>query len=261
MTYLSYRMTGSGTPLLLLHAMPLDSTMYDEVRGHLDTVLTVDAPGFGKSPSGSEIDSKFGATAPSLDTLAEAVIADLEEMGIDRVFLGGLSMGGAVAVSILEKAPDLVAGLVLMDTNIGADAPEAREKRLEAANKADDGDVSSVYVMADTMTSPVTKEARPEVYADISRRLHEVQGPSLAWMQRAMAARPDRRHLIDTLDIPLLLIRGEDDASCTAEMMEGLAGRYQGSATVATITSAGHFTALETPGELAGLLSEFVSGK
>ena len=259
MTYLSYRSTGEGPPIVLFHAMPLDSTMFDSVREHLDSVLTFNAPGFGASPPTDEIDRSLDASAPSLDTYARAVIADLAELGIERCIIGGLSMGGAVAMAILERAPDLVAGLALMDTNIGADAPEARQKRLEAAEKADGGDYSSVLPMADTMTSDVTKTDRPESYEDIQRRLEEVRPESLAWIQRAMAARPDRRHLIDGLEVPLLLIRGEDDSSCTAEMMEDLADRYPGSVTVATIAGAGHFTALETPGELSSLLSEFSS--
>lgn len=256
MTHLSVRSTGSGEPLLLLHAMPLDSTMFDSVRQGLGHVMTVDAPGFGESPPASVIDAALGAESPSLDTYARAVIADLRELGIDRCAIGGLSMGGAVAMSILDQAPELVSALVLMDTNIGADTDEARAKRLEAAEKADRGDATTVLPMADTMTSPVTRERRPEVYDDIARRLRQVRPDSLAWMQRAMAARPDRRHLIDTLDIPLLLIRGEDDALCTEHMMADLAQRYPGTATVETIAGAGHFTALETPDELRRLLAD-----
>ncbi|WP_182354469.1 alpha/beta fold hydrolase [Flaviflexus huanghaiensis] len=257
MTYLSYRQTGEGTPLVLLHAMPLDSTMFDNVRQHIDSVMTFDAPGFGQSPPAREVDDALGAAIPSLDTYARAVIADLRSLGVEQCQLGGLSMGGAVAMSIYQQAPELVAGLVLMDTNIGADTEEARQKRLAAAEKADRGDVSTVLPMADAMTSAVTKERRPEVYEDITRRLREVRPPSLAWIQRAMAARPDRRHLIDTLDVPLLLIRGEDDASCTADMMDDLAQRYPGTAGRETIRGAGHFTALEKPEELGRLLVEF----
>lgn len=259
MTHLSYRKTGDGPPIVLLHAMPLDATMFDAVRKHLDSVLTFDAPGFGTSPPAEDVDRAFGASSPSLDTYAKAVIADLAELGIERCVIGGLSMGGAVAMSIVQHAPALVEGLVLMDTNIGSDTEEARRKRLEAAEKADGGDISSVAPMAETMTSDVTKVDRPDVYADIKSRLAAVRPEALAWIQRAMAARPDRRHLISSVDAPLLLIRGEDDASCTAEMMEDLAHRYPGSASVATIAGAGHFTALETPGELARLLAEFSS--
>lgn len=257
MTYLSYRQSGSGTPLLLLHAMPLDSTMFDGVRTYVDSVLTVDGPGFGQSPPAREIDDAFGVAHPSLDTYARAVVADLAELGIDRCLIGGLSMGGAVAMSILQQAPELVAGLVLMDTNIGADTEEARQKRLSAAEKADTGDATTVLAMADTMTSEVTQEERPEVYDDLFRRLKAVNPESLAWIQRAMAGRPDRRHLIESLHVPLMLIRGEDDASCTAGMMDDLAARYPGSAVSATIPRAGHYTALETPSELGSLLGEF----
>ncbi|MBM9433474.1 alpha/beta fold hydrolase [Flaviflexus equikiangi] len=254
MTYLSYRQTGTGNPLLLLHAMPLDSTMFDRLRTHLGAVLTVDAPGFGQSPPASIIDDALGAEQPSLDTYAAAVISDLRELGIDRCTIGGLSMGGAVAMSILEQAPSLVAGLILMDTNIGADTEAARQKRLDAAIRADSGDTSTVLGMAETMTSRETRQDRADVYEDVKRRLAEVRPDSLAWIQRAMAGRPDRRPLIDSFDGPLTLIRGLEDAACTADMMSDLANRYRGAASVHTIPGAGHFTALEKPRELADLL-------
>ena len=257
MTHLSYRRTGDGLPILLLHAMPLDSTMFDTVRDRLDSALTVDCPGFGASPPAADIDRAFGADSPSLDTVAQAVIEDLAELGIDQCILAGLSMGGAIAMAILERAPHIAAGVILMDTNIGADTEDARATRLTAAEKADQGDASSVMVMAETMTSEKTKRDRPAVLRDLTDRLSRVEPSSLAWAQRAMAARPDRRSLIETLEVPLLLARGDADPSCTADMMAGLAQRYPGSASVETIAGAGHFTALETPDDLASLLAQF----
>lgn len=258
MTYLSYQRTGpaGACPLLLLHALPLDSSMWDRVRAELADVdvLTVDAPGFGSSPSGAEIDQAFGADSPSLDTYARAIVADLEEMGIKRIVAAGLSMGGPVAMALADIAPEKIAALALLDTNIGADSNEARENRLKAAKKADGGDISSVLAMADTMTAQKTKDDRRQVYCKLKDRLACVKADSLAWIQRAMAARPDRR---DQLSGPVLLVRGEEDASCSAEMMADLSERT--GAEVRTIPNAGHFTALETPKRLARYLREFLA--
>lgn len=253
---LTYHRTGPGgsCPLLLLHALPLDSSMWNRVVAQLEDidVLTVDAPGFGSSPTGAEIDEEFGADAPSLDTYARAIARDLEDMGIERVIVGGLSMGGPVAVALSRLAPDKVAGLALMDTNIAADSDEARQNRRAAITKADSGDISSVLSMADTMTAQKTKDDRRKVYCGLKDQLAQVNAASLAWIQRAMANREDQR---DAVKVPVLLVRGEEDASCTEEMMEDLAQRY--GAEVHTIPGAGHFTAVETPKSLARLLREF----
>jgi len=77
MTVLATRRTGNaGTlPFLLLHAMPLDSTMWDLVRDRLAPidVVTVDAPGFGGSPSGAELQERYGRPEPSLEAFVEAI--------------------------------------------------------------------------------------------------------------------------------------------------------------------------------------------
>lgn len=260
MTYLSYTWTGDpdATPWVLLHAMPFDSTMFDTVRHVLPAVITFDAPGFGSSISGAELDDLLGADSPSLDTYAQAVAHDLEELGVTKYHVGGVSMGGAVSVALLEYYPGYE-GLALMDTNIGADTDEARQKRLDAALKADDGDASSVLPMSDTMTSKATQTERPEVYEDIKARLRAVKPESLAWMQRAMAARPDRTGSVSKHETKLLLVRGAEDPTFTDDMVAALAKEYPATAVTKAIAGAGHFTPLETPEELGQILSSFHS--
>ena len=98
MTVLATRRTGNaGTlPFLLLHAMPLDSTMWDLVRDRLAPidVVTVDAPGFGGSPSGAELQERYGRPEPSLEAFVEAIRESLDELGIERVVLDYDEMRG-----------------------------------------------------------------------------------------------------------------------------------------------------------------------
>lgn len=254
--FLTYSRTGSSArTLVLLHALPLDKSMFDNLEIEADLVC-FSAPGFDGSTSGSVLQEHWGDEEPSLDTYAKAVLADLDELGIDSFDLGGLSMGGPTAIAIYALAPERVRSLILMDTNIGADAPEAAENRRTVAEAADRGEVD-VLGMRDTMTAEKTKTDRPEVYADITERLSRVPADGLAWIQRAMANRPDRRHLVATVD-NLLLVRGAEDGSCSAQMMEDLIEiAPQGQLT--TIEDAGHFTALETPRELSAIINGFLS--
>ena len=112
---------GQGPAVVLLHAFPMDSALWASQRralaGEGFRVVSPDLPGFGGSaPSRS---------APSLDVMADEVAALMEELGIDRAVVGGLSMGGYVAMAMLRRHPARIAGLVLADTKAAADTPEA----------------------------------------------------------------------------------------------------------------------------------------
>src|SRR5579884_846254 len=113
---LYHRDAGSGTPVLLLHAFPLSSAMWLAQREALSgdyRVITPDQRGFGGSPLGED--------EPSLDAAADDLAALLDGKDLDRVVLGGLSMGGYVAMAFLRRHPQRVAALVLADTRAGAD--------------------------------------------------------------------------------------------------------------------------------------------
>src|SRR4051794_15742165 len=84
-------------------------------------VITPDLRGFGGSP--------LGADEPSLDVAADDVAMLLDSLGLDRVVLGGLSMGGYVAMAFVRRHGDRVRALVLADTKAGADSPQVRANR------------------------------------------------------------------------------------------------------------------------------------
>ena len=121
---------GSGVPLVLLHAFPLSSAMWSAQAAASATgarVVTPDQRGFGGSPLGDD--------EPSLDHVADDVAALLDRLGLEHVVLGGLSMGGYVAMAFLRRHPGRVRALVLADTKAGADPDAAREKRLAMADR------------------------------------------------------------------------------------------------------------------------------
>jgi pimeloyl-ACP methyl ester carboxylesterase len=98
---LHVRETGSGLPVVLLHAFPLSSAMWLEQRNDLGDafrIITPDLRGFGGS--------QLGYDEPSLDHVADDVAALLDTLALDRVVLGGLSMGGYAAMAFLRRHGD-----------------------------------------------------------------------------------------------------------------------------------------------------------
>ena len=96
--------------------------------GNVYRVIAPDLRGFGESP--------VPEGTYSMDAMADDVVELLETLEIaGPVVVGGLSMGGYVALSLVARYPTRVKALMLMDTRAGADTPEAAQGR-EATAKA-----------------------------------------------------------------------------------------------------------------------------
>ncbi|TLW92023.1 alpha/beta fold hydrolase [Saccharomonospora piscinae] len=235
----------SELPLVLLHAYPVDARMWDTVRAPLaerTRLITPDLRGMGRSPlpeSGGE---------PSLDDAARDVLALLDRLELDRVVLGGCSMGGYVTLALLRLAPERVGGLVLVDTRSGADTDEARRNRLAVAHRADSEGTAGWLAesMVPALLGETTRERRPEV-VDRVRGLIEQQSPAgVAWAQRAMAARADSTQLLRSVSVPSVVVVGEEDAVTPPEAARALAGAIP-DAELVVLPEAGHLTPLEEP--------------
>ncbi len=111
---LRYRAAGSGRPLVLLHAFPVDGRLYDAQLSAADAgrikarLIAVDLPGFGGSP--------LPEPAPdllSVEQIADALAELLVREGWDGAVVGGVAFGGYSAIELAARRPDLVSGLVL----------------------------------------------------------------------------------------------------------------------------------------------------
>lgn len=252
---LHVREAGAGRPVVLMHAFPLSSAMWLEQRNALGErcrVITPDLRGFGGSPLGDD--------EPSLDAMADDVAAMLDGLDLDRVVLGGLSMGGYTAMAFLRRHPDRVAALVLADTKATADAPEAAANRERIAARLL-SDESSDVLVADVLPSLLgltTTSDRPMVAGRVRALVEAAPPAAAAWAQRAMAARPDSLATLRAADVPALVLRGDEDAissqADTDAMVEALPdGR------LVLLPGAGHLSAVETPEPFAAAIGTFLA--
>ncbi|SDB80824.1 Pimeloyl-ACP methyl ester carboxylesterase [Raineyella antarctica] len=232
-------------PLVLLHAFPFDATMWHDVVAELDDipVLTVDAPGFGDSaPLQGE---------PSLVPYADAIVADLAELGVHRAVVAGLSMGGYTLLEIASRRPEVLAGLALLDTKATADDDDARAARLAAADEAEgEGGNEVVSGLLLKALSPITLANRPQVVDQVREDLGRAPAAGIAWAQRAMAARPDHLEALGLISAPAIVLRGEHDTMGTAADARQMASRLA-DVEMIEIPEAGHFSHVETPAAVA----------
>jgi len=252
---LSYTDRGSGPPLVLLHGFPLDGRVWDDQAAGLADrcrVIVPDLRGFGQSKS----DAPF-----TIESLADDVHALLAGIGALPCVLGGLSMGGYVALAYAKKYPADLRGLALIDTRAEGDSPEGkagRAKMIETA-RGPGGAKAVADQMMPKMVAADARDHRP----DLVRRLRGVMEacPPLT-IEHALAAmrdRPDFTADLSSIRTPALIVVGDTDAITPPAMAETLHKGIAGS-TLAVVKGAGHMAIMEQPAQVNQALRRFMDG-
>ena len=253
-TRLAYAELGEGTPLVLMHAFPFDRVMwrfqYDGLTTQL-RLVTPDLPGFGESPPAQD--------QPDVGVMAQGGLDLLDRLGLDRVVLGGLSLGGYVAMEILRRRPAVVGGLVLADTKASADAPDGAENRLRMAELLEQSRNPRVLThdVLPTLVGETTREEHPETMAWLREIVEETDPLAAAWAQRAMAARPDSFETLRQVRVPTLVVVGEEDQLTPPGEAESMAEAVPG-AQLAVFDGVGHLSAAEAPDAFNARVTDFV---
>ena len=233
----------SGKVILLIHPFPFDGRIWGEVAEALSVknyVLVPDLRGCGQT--------ELGADQPDLSLLAHDLIDLIKTENLKQVVLAGISLGGYVAMALARLRPDLISGLVLLDTKASADSPEAKENRLRVAAQMQSGAKVALFAqqMLENVVGKFTHETRPEVVAQVSNWMLESKPETIAWLQLAMAARPESFSTLAGLNVPTLLIRGaQDTVSSAADFVQMQNNLRQ--VTFVEIPTVGHLPPIEDP--------------
>jgi 3-oxoadipate enol-lactonase len=252
---ISYRELGEGPgdPLVLLHAFPLNGRMFEpqmEAFSGGRRVIAPDFPGFGRSPR--------TPAQPDVRYYAEAVGGLLDRLGLERVVLGGVSMGGYVAFACLRLFPRRVSGLVLADTRPEPDSEEIRENRKEMARRvAEEGVEVLVELQMERLLARDTLENDEEVVERVRAMILESAPGGVVAALGAMRTRPDSTPLLAEIEAPTLVIGGEEDGISSPEVMGAMAQKIPNSRHV-TLPRAGHLSNLENPEGFNAALREFL---
>lgn len=238
--------------LVLLHPFPFDSDFWQpqvDALASSSTVMTIDLPGFGMSES--------LPGEPSLDRWADAVAEEIDTaFGEIPIVLGGLSMGGYVALRFAARHPHRLEALVLADTRAEADPPEARALRDKTIQNVEaDGLEPLIEQLLPGLIAP---ESPPEVWEQ-ARTIAGRQTPAaVAAALAAMRDRPDSAAVLEDLSVPVLVVVGEKDERTPRPLAEDMA-RAARSSWLVTIPGAGHLASLETPEVFNAVLKGFLA--
>jgi 3-oxoadipate enol-lactonase len=245
-----YEDEGAGPTVLMLHAFPLAGAMWREQVAALREryrVIVPDLRGFGGSdaPPGPYL----------MDQLADDNAILLSQLGITRAAVVGLSMGGYIAFSIWRRHRELVAALVLADTRAGADSEEGRATREANARLAESQ--GAPVIAAKMIPNLVAPEATQAVRDELTALITANSTTGIAGALRGMALRPDSQPDLATIDVPTLIIVGEEDSLTPPSESEAMHAALA-SSTYVSIPRAGHLSNLEQPERFSAALSAFL---
>jgi 3-oxoadipate enol-lactonase len=250
---IGYDDAGAGFPILFIHGFPHNRSLWAPQLQGLPVharCIAADLRGFGES----------SAKPPySMDQYADDLIALLDVLHLDKAVIAGLSMGGYVAFAIWRRHPTRVRGLVLANTKAGADNDEARAKRRSVMEVArEQGSSAIADSMITGMLGKTTRSKRPEITNNVHRMIASSPVDGVIGALEALMNRPDSTPTLATIDVPALIITGDEDAIIPVSESEAMHAAIRNS-TLEVITGAGHLTNLERPAAFNHVVSEFLA--
>ncbi|MER7462180.1 alpha/beta hydrolase [Streptomyces sp. NPDC097981] len=248
---------GDRLPVVLLHALPLDSSMWDgtarglRALGH--RVLTPDQRGFGAAAPPAD-------RSPSLDLVADDLARELDRQGIDSVALAGCSMGGYVAMAFLRRHPHRVRALALLAARGTADTAETAGQRRRFADAVLDESARARIVAATTpsLLGATARARQPRLLERVSGLALAARPQSVAWAQRAIAARTDSTAVLRAADVPAVVVIGvEDELVSLDEACRTAAALPRGR--LVALPGVGHLAPLEAPEATLEILADLLA--
>jgi 3-oxoadipate enol-lactonase len=238
-TPLAYDDRGTGTPLVLVHAFPLDRRMWEPQAELAEDcrLLTPDVPGLGESG--------LPADGWTVDSFADTLAGWLTALGIEQAIVGGLSMGGYVALAFARRHTARVKGLLLADTRAEADSPDARANRARSIELVHtQGPGAVIEQMLPKVISDHTRHTQPAVEGRVRELARAQSAVGVAAALAALRDRPDSMAALKAFRFPVLVLVGSHDTLTPPAAAEAMAEQLS-DVTSETLPAVGHLANLE----------------
>jgi pimeloyl-ACP methyl ester carboxylesterase len=250
---LEYEILGEGPPLILLHAFPANHEMWLPVAQGLATryrCILPDLRGHGNSEPGSG--------AATMQKYADDLERLCRELNVERAVFAGISIGGYILFEFWRQRRERFAGIVLADTRAGEDSEGARNGRMQSIEDVQKrGPDPFLDTMAGKLLGTTTRRNRPDRVAAARAMMAKMTIAGISAVQRGMAQRPDSTATIKTINVPTLILVGDEDVVTPVSEAELMRSHIPG-AQLQVIPHAGHFAIFEQPELATGILRQFL---
>jgi 3-oxoadipate enol-lactonase len=237
---------GEATAIVFLHGVGSDKSVWRPQLEHFGKsrrALAFDYPGYG--------DSDPAVRGSTRDDYAAIILAAMDELGVHRTHVCGLSLGGVVAIAMNHIAPERCASLILADTF--AVHPEGRaiyERSLTGSENLPAMAEARVDIL---LAQPAAPRVRREVVETMSRISPAAYciGAEAVWLA-------DQRDRAGAIRVPTLVLVGDQDLVTPVDLSNELVDLIP-DARMQVIEEAGHLSNLERPDDFNRVVEAFLS--
>jgi pimeloyl-ACP methyl ester carboxylesterase len=238
---IAYSEAGQGPALVLLHGFLCDRRVWNRQLSQLSDqfrVVAWDSPGAGASSDPPD--------AFTTESYAHCLARFLDSVGIDQAHILGLSWGGILAQEFYRLHPERVRSLVLADTYAGWRGSLAEEVYIERLSACLLDASGPAEALVAKFVPGVFTDAAPRHLRDEFSTIVSAFHPAGFRLMSLSSAEVDSRELLPTIDVPTLLLWGDDDRRSPLDVAEQFHAAIPG-AELAIIPNAGHLSNMEQP--------------
>src|ERR1700681_149547 len=248
-----YEARGQGPPVLLLHPFPCHHEFWGPVAASLDShyrLILPDLRGHGES--------EIGEGPALMQKHASDVARVLDAAGVGKAAFIGCSIGGYILFEFLRRFRARVSALALCDTRPQADTAEGRANRLKAAGAVlEQGTEPFIESMIPKLMGRTTVGARPDLVEGARAMMRKMSAEDISLVLRGMAERPDSVADLKSINVPTLIVIGEEDVLSTVADGELMRQNIAGSQ-LKVVPKAGHYAPWEQPELVGKVLRQFL---
>jgi pimeloyl-ACP methyl ester carboxylesterase len=249
MSRLSFKEFGSGKPVVLLHGFPFSKELWDEYASALGEgfkVYVPDLPGFGQSLDPKQF---------SLPAIAGELVSWLREESITSSVIVGHSLGGYLALSMVDQAPDLFTGMVLFHSTALADTEEKKQSRDKVIEFVDK---NGVEAFTSNSVLPLFADKGHAAIPFVKTISAKAKATTLKGYTLAMRNRGDSQVVLRNFSRPILFIVGKEDPGIPVETVTSQAATLP-HIEVEILDNVGHMGMFEAKSETLAMLRGFLA--
>jgi len=254
-TEIFYEVKGNGFPVVLLHPFPLNHHFWDgciPALEHRYQLILPDLRGHGDSPP--------GAGPATMERQARDLSRICTELKVQKAVFAGVSVGGYILFESWRQSRERVSALILSNTRASAETPEGRANREKSIQLVQErGPSPFIEEMLPKLLGKTTQETRADLVAGARAMMSRMTVAGIVAVQRGMAIRPDSTPTLKTINVPTLIIAGEEDTATPLPEAELMKKHIPGSR-LEVVPRAGHYAVFEQPEYCGKLLRKFLDG-
>ena len=245
---------GEGEPLIFIHAFPLCNRVWDrQVEYFKDKyrIITYDLRGLGYS-------TEFEDYQYMMENHVDDLFAIMDCLNIEKVHVCGLSMGGYITLRAVTKEPGRFLSVILADTRAEKDDDAGLLARSAMFNKVKSGGKDELKIEFTKKLLSEKSYQKDEIRSFVEMMISWQSEKGICGALISLATRTTTLVELEALEIPALIIVGDEDILTPPEFSERMHKALEGS-TLKIISSAGHLTCMEKPEEFNKAIEDFLT--